>query len=162
MSGKKATVRKTPVRSSLKSNSQLLPLVHDGLGAVKKGDRGYLDEAIRSDFGDSIDIDAAFHQGHEQENRWDYLLGHSPTKALIAVEPHSAKQDEVTAIIKKKQGARAQIGPHLRDGAKIATWLWVASGPVHFADTEAVRRRLDQNGIKFVGKRVQVRHLPDA
>jgi hypothetical protein len=37
----------------------------------------------------------------------------------------------------------------------------VASGKVHFADTEKARLRLDQNGIKFVGTRVLAKHLPD-
>jgi 6-phosphogluconate dehydrogenase len=39
----------------------------------------------------------------------------------------------------------------LNPQARIAAWLWVASGKVHFADTEKVRRRLDQSGIEFVG-----------
>ena len=49
---------------------------------------------------------------------------------------------------------------HLREGARVTKWLWVASGEVHFANTERTRHRLDQNGIEFVGTRVAARHLP--
>ena len=76
---------------------------------------------------------------HEQANRWDYLLGHAPSGNVVAVEPHSAKQDEITTLINKRVAAREQMRGHLRDGARVAKWLWVASGKVHFANTEKTR-----------------------
>lgn len=155
---KKGT-KKTPVRSALRKDSTLLPLVADGLGAVKRTDRNYFDIAIRQTFVDSLDLDAAMQLGHEQSNRWDYLLGHAPSGNVVAVEPHSAKNDEITTVINKRIAAREQIKEHLRNGARIAKWLWVASGKVHFANTEKARRRLDQNGIEFVTK-VTAKHLP--
>ncbi len=132
----------------------------DGLGAVKSAHRDYLDVGIRQDFEDSLDVDAALRLDHEQENRWDYLLGHSPSGEIVAIEPHSAKHDEISTVIRKKAAARDQLKGHLRDGAKVAKWLWVASGKVHFADTEKARIRLDQNGIEFVGTKVMLKHLP--
>ncbi len=150
----------TPVRAALKNGSTLLASVVDGLGAVKTTHRGYFDEAIRSTFGDSLDLDAAMVVGHESESRWDYLLGHTQSAEVVAVEPHSAKHDEITTVIRKRTAARYQLRAHLRDGAQITKWLWVASGKVHFADTERVRRLLDQNGIEFVGTRVKAKHLP--
>lgn len=152
--------KKTPVRVALLLDSSLRPLVVDGLSAVKVAHRDYFEVAIRSAFADSLDLDEALQQGHEQENRWDYLLGHSPSGGVIAVEPHSAKQDEITTVIRKRAAAREQLKGHLRDGVLIVKWLWVASGKVHFADTEKVRRLLDQNGIEFVGTRVSSKHLP--
>jgi hypothetical protein len=130
------------------------------MGAVKDAHRDYFDQAVRADFEDSLDLDEALQAGHEQENRWDYLLGHKPSSEVVAVEPHSAKQDEISTVIKKRSDAREQLKPHLRDGARISKWLWVASGKVHFVDTEKARRRLDQNGIEFVGKKVMAKHLP--
>jgi hypothetical protein len=129
------------------------------MDAVEKSHRGYFDEAIRSSFADSLELDEAMHADHDQENRWDYLLGHSPSDEVIAVEPHSAKQGQITTVIRKRAAARAQLAEHLRDGARISRWLWVASGKVHFADTEKAKRELDQNGIEFVGTKVLAKHL---
>lgn len=151
---------KTPVRVALLVNSSLRPLVVDGLAAIKAAHRDYFEVAIRPVFADSLDLDEALKQGREQENRWDYLLGHSPSGDVVAVEPHSAKQDEITTVIKKRSAAREQLKGHLRDGVRVVKWLWVASGKVHFADTEKVRRLLDQNGIEFVGTKVAGKHLP--
>lgn len=151
---------KTPVRFALVVDSSLRPLVVDGLNAVKASHRDYFEAAIRPAFADSLDLDEALKYGHEQENRWDYLLGHSPSGDVVAVEPHSAKHDEVTTVIRKRSAAREQLKGHLRDGIRIVKWLWVASGKVHFADTEKARRLLDQNGIEFVGTKIAGKHLP--
>jgi hypothetical protein len=109
---------------------------------------------------DSLDLDEALRKGREQVNRWDYLVGHGPSGQVVAVEPHSARDGEIETVIKKRSAAREQLRAHLRDGAVISKWLWVASGTVHFAATERVARRLDQSGITFVGKMVMAKHLP--
>jgi hypothetical protein len=129
------------------------------LNAVKTAHRDYFDETIRPAFEDSLDLDEAMRPGREREYRWDYLMSHEPSDEVVAVEPHSAKQDEISTVIKKRSAAREHLRSHLRDGATILRWLWVASGRVHFADTEKARRRLDQNGIEFVGQRVMGKHL---
>ena len=134
--------------------------MQDGLGAVKAEHHAYLDEELRSEFADSLELDESLRAGREQENRWDYLLGHSPTAVVIAVEPHHATQDQISTIVAKKRAARDQLQSHLRPAALIMSWLWVASGKVHFADTEKARRRLDQHGIQFVGRKVLRKHLP--
>lgn len=158
----KQAAAKTPVRSALQKDSSLLPSVKDGIGAVESSHHTYFDASIRTTFADSLDIDQALRAGREQENRWDYLLGHAPSGQVVAVEPHSAKDDETERVIKKRSAAREQLRTHLRDGAMISRWLWVASGKVCFAATEKTARRLDQNGIEFVGKRVMAKHLPAA
>ena len=152
--------RKTPVRKALVENSALLPLVCDGMDAVETAHRNYFDTAIRSAFADSLELDEAVRKGREQENRWDYLLGHDPSGELVAVEPHSAKQDEITTVIKKRTAALQQLKEHFRDDVQVKRWLWVSSGKVQFADTEKARRRLDQSGIEFVGTKVAAKHLP--
>lgn len=156
----KKSTKKTPVKHALLKNSQFLPLVADGLGAVKNAHRNYFDSAIRDTFGDSLNLDEALEKGHEQENRWDYLLGHTPSGQIVAVEPHSAKQDEISTVIRKRTAAIEQLKDHLRDGARVSKWLWVASKKVHFANTENVKLRLDQNGIEFVGTQIKAKHLP--
>lgn len=150
----------TPVRQALKPKSFLQQVIKDGLKALQQEHRLYIDSPLRAEFGDSVNIDKAFLAEHEEENRWDYLLGHVPSGEVIALEPHSAKQSEVSTIIAKRKAARDHLQLHLEADARIAAWLWVASGNVHFADTEKVRRQLDQNGIQFVGKVVLRKHLP--
>jgi len=136
--------------------------VKNGLEAVKRSHRNYFAEAIRSAFADSLDLDQAMEVGHEQENRWDYLLGHTSSGRVIAVEPHSAKQDEIGTVIRKRQAALDQLKGHLRGGARVSKWLWVASGTVQFVKMEKARLRLDQSGIEFVGSKVLAKHLPAA
>ena len=164
----KKTAPKTPVRRVLREGSALLASVVDGLGVVKRAHHDYFDEAVRRDFADSLELDEAIRvernqrQDRNRENRWDYLLGHAPSGEVVAVEPHSAKEDEISTVIRKRSAAREQLKGHLRDGARVTKWLWVASGKVQFADTEKTRRQLDQNGIEFVGKKVMAKHLADS
>lgn len=150
----------TPVRRILKDTSPLQNVVMDGLGGVQDGDRDYIDTDIRRFFADSLDLDKAMKANHPEENRWDYLLGHRPSGKVIGLEPHSAKEDQVSTVIAKRTEAINQLREHLKPGGCIAAWLWVASERIHFADTEKARRRLDQNGIQFVGTKVLLKHLP--
>ncbi len=158
---KKAT-RKTPLRQAMIDTSSLQSSISDGLGAIQSTHKDYFDESIKTVFADSLELDEAVKKGREQENRWDYLLGHTSSGEIVAVEPHSAKQDEVSTVIKKRTAAREHLKGHLRDGVRIYKWLWVASGKVHFADTEKTKRLLDQNGVEFVGRKISSKHLPPA
>jgi hypothetical protein len=134
-------------------------MVEDGIGAVIAAHRHHFDELIRAAFADSLDIDKAFRQGREQENRWDYLLGHRPTGRIVGVEPHSAENSEIATVINKLEAARSQLQEHLRNGAFVSKWLWVASGRVQFAPMEKATLRLAQNGIEFVGRKITSKHL---
>jgi hypothetical protein len=143
----------------LRSDSTLQAVVRDGIDALK-GKRDILQEDIRPALGDSLDLDAALESDYPNDPRWDYLLGHTPSRKLIGVESHSAHTREVSVLIRKKQAALEQLRPHLRDGHSVDHWLWVASGNVQILDLDKARRRLDQHGITFVGRQVLARHLP--
>jgi hypothetical protein len=149
----------TPIRAALVEKSSLRTAVVDGFAAVEKSHRPLFEDSIRTRVADSLDLDAAIRPGHERENRWDYLLG-LDDQAIVAVEPHSAEEGEIPVLIKKLEAAKDQLRPHLKTTARIQAWLWVASGKVHFVDTEKVRRQLDQKGIRFVGTKVLPKHLP--
>lgn len=41
----------------------------------------------------------------------------------------------------------------------MAAWYWVASGRIDFAPHDKTITRLDQNGIQFVGSRLEAKHL---
>lgn len=115
---KKKAAPQTPVRRALRLDSALLSLVCDGLSAVKKAHRDYFDAGIRTAFADSLELDEAVRQDHDRENRWDYLLGHAGSGAVVAVEPHTARDGEISTLIKKRAAAREQLRGHLREGAR--------------------------------------------
>ncbi|MCG8556852.1 MAG: hypothetical protein MJD61_16445 [Proteobacteria bacterium] len=148
------------MRQALRSESSLQTDVNDGIGAVRKAYRTHLAKDTRAMFGDSLDLDSALQRAHPGQSRWDYLLGHSPSQQVLGLEPHSAKEDQVSTVIRKRRAAKQQLASHLKNGKRVTRWLWVASGKVQLADTERARRRLDENGIEFVGKQVKEKHLP--
>jgi hypothetical protein len=159
---KKEKAVKTPIRAALHIDSFLQECIKDGLGAVIRGHKGHFDGAVRSSFVDSLDIDEALKVGHEQENRWDYLLGHGETKQLIGIEPHSAENSEISTVIRKRRAALDQLQGHLREGVSVASWLRVASGRVQFSPLEKATLKLAENGIQFVGSKITNRHIPGA
>jgi hypothetical protein len=147
-------------KSALLGTSTLHAGIREGLGALEKTHKQLIDEKIRASFVDSLDIDEGLKKGNEQENRWDYLLGHGETSVVVGLEPHSAYTSEVSTVIAKKSSARKQLQGHLKPGSTIAAWFWVASGKVDFVPHEKVVRRLDQEGITFVGGMLRAKDLP--
>jgi len=139
--------------------SSLRARVEDGLDALTNPHKSRVDGRVRGAFADSLDLDAALRAQYPSDNRWDYLLGYGPSRSVIGLEPHSAKHDQVSTVIAKRRAALEHLRDHLKPGARIARWLWVASGRVDFADTEKTRLTLDQNGITFIGRRVLAKHL---
>lgn len=135
--------------------SALQEKVCDGLGALAKAHKQLIDDSLRPSFADSLEIDESLKQGNEQGNRWDYLLGHEASAVVVGLEPHSAYTREVSAVIAKKNAARQQLKRHLADAGKISAWFWVASGRVDFAPHDKVLRRLEQEGITFVGGKLR-------
>ncbi|MFY9259680.1 MAG: hypothetical protein WAO71_04130 [Gallionella sp.] len=158
---KKNVKNSTSVKTYLKEESALRFLVLKGLGAVEKSHHDYFDNTIRNDFVDSLDLDKAMLEGHEQENRWDYLLGHEPSGKVVALEPHSAEQGEIKTVIKKRDAAKRHLQEHKKEDVDIAKWLWVASGKVHFLAIEKTTFALSEKGIEFVGSKVRAKHLPE-
>jgi hypothetical protein len=149
----------TPIRAALCEESSLRRLVCDGLGALKSTDHKYLEPDLRPLFRDSLDLDAATASAHPQDNRWDYLLGHSPSGRVIGVEPHSARSDQVGTVIAKKVAASRHLQPHLQPKARVASWIWVAAGQVDILHLDRARLRLAQHGVQLVGKQLRAKDL---
>lgn len=150
----------TPIRKALRHGSTLKAHVRDGLGAVQNKDRGYIDESLRPTFDDSLELDAALQKGREQENRWDYLIGYGTPGTVVGLEPHSATTGEVSVVIKKRKAALQQLRPHLTANARVTAWFWVASGRIDLVPYEKKKLQLEQEGITFIGKALQKKHLP--
>lgn len=102
--------------------------------------------------GDSIDLDAATRDEFPEENRWDYVVSVPARSQLVGIEPHSARDDQISVVIAKKRHAAGYLRAHLQDGYRVARWLWLSRGPVGFGRMERARRLLDQNGIEFAGR----------
>jgi hypothetical protein len=148
----------TILSGAFKATSPLRGLVRQGIQALS--DTAVIAHDARGQFSQSIDLDASLAASHPSENRWDYLLGHQPSRLLVGIESHSAKQSEVSVVIAKREAAIRQVRPHMHPHASVAEWYWVSSGRVDFLNHEREVLKLMQNGITFVGRAVQTRHLP--
>lgn len=140
------------LKKSLKENSPLVDLVELGLGAFLNVDTKLVAESQRPRVGDSLNLDAATKEELPQENRWDYILSIPDIKKIVGIEPHSAKDNQVSVVVKKRKNAVEYLRGHLQDGIRVSTWYWVCHGRVSFSKTERARRILLQNGIKFEGR----------
>lgn len=142
------------LRAVLRPTSTLRKSVRPGVGALKKRDAQLIAEPERPRVGDSLDLDEATRSEYPEDPRWDYLLSIPGRSQIVAMEPHSARQSEVSSVIAKKKWAIAVLRNHLGPRHAVARWLWVSSGPVGFSRMDRERRRLDQHGIEFVGRKV--------
>jgi hypothetical protein len=147
-----------PVSRALEA-SYLAAEIRPGLQAVPNEPRRHIADSIRRDFADSLDLDAASRIRHPGDARWDYLLGHAPSSQVIGVETHSAETSQVTRVIQKRAASLVHLRDQLRAGHRVAAWYWAASGPVDFVPHEKTVIRLDENGIRFVGGRLEAKHL---
>lgn len=144
--------RPTHLKEALNEESPLRDLVETGMGAFTRGHGKLIAEEQRSRIGDSLDLDAASKSEHPQANRWDYIISIPDLQTFAGIEPHRAKDDEITVVIQKKEHADEYLRSHLRHGCRITKWFWVTEGRVSFSKMDRAHRRLDQRGVKFVGR----------
>lgn len=126
--------------------------VRAGMGAFIAEDRKLIALDQRPRIGDSLDLDEALRPGFPNANRWDYVFSVSDAKKLLAVEPHSAKDDEIRVVIAKKRNAADELRKHLKPQHHVSEWLWVSHGRTAFSKTEKASRQLAQEGIRYVGR----------
>ncbi len=151
-----------PLRAAIKEQSSLRQLVKAGVAALAKPHRGLMDDAVKVDVADSLDLDAALEAMHPQEHRWDYLVGLETTGKVVAIESHTATDKQVSVVIKKRAAAKRQLRAHLRDGVEPQAWIWVTEGQVGFAQTERAVLQLAQAGITFANRKILAKHLPES
>jgi hypothetical protein len=122
------------------------------IGGFTNVDVKLIAEDQRSRIGDSLNLDAATKDEHPEANRWDYIVSIPDLSECAGIEPHSAKDSEISVVIAKKKHATEYLRDHLQNGHRITRWFWVTRGTVSFSKMDRARRRLDQNGIAFVGR----------
>lgn len=147
-----------PVSRAL-TGSYLAASIRDGIQALPGDKRKHLAESVRSEFLDSIDLDEASRPQHPTDARWDYLLGHESSSCIVALEAHSAGTSQVSRVIQKRTASLRHLQGQLKPGCNVAGWYWAASGPVDFVPHERTVHRLSENGIQFVGGRLEAKHL---
>ena len=144
--------RRIHLRAALNENSRLRDLVQSGMAAFANVHFKLIAEDQRSRIGDSLDLDAASKLEDPESNRWDYIVSIPDLAEFVGIEPHSAKDSEISVVIAKKKHATQYLRSHLQNGCRITRWFWVSHGTVSFSKMDRARRRLDQNGIAFVGR----------
>jgi hypothetical protein len=117
-------------------------------------DRALIAPAERPKIGDSLNLDDALLREFPNANRWDYVFSVPAVGKLIALEPHTAKDSEISVVIAKKEHAAWQLREHLLPRFGISRWLWVSHRRNSFSRMERARRRLDQAGIEYLGRSV--------
>ena len=145
------------IREALVEDSSLALSVNCGIQALKKVDRSAVDEPLRTQFRDSLDLDTALATEYPNAPRWDYLLGHC-SSGIVALEIHPATASEVGAVIAKKEAAVSQLRDHLKPGHRVDRWYWAASGRAALGPGRS-RFQLAMAGIVFVGRRLLQTHL---
>ncbi|MBI2808770.1 MAG: hypothetical protein HYX68_27595 [Planctomycetes bacterium] len=144
--------RQTHLKAALNEESRLRDLVMAGMGAFAKVDLRLIAPDQRTRIGDSLDLDAASKDEYPQANRWDYIVSIPDLEEFVGIEPHSAKDSEISVVIAKRKHATQYLRKHLQDGYRVTRWLWVSHGKVSFSKMDKARRSLDQNGIAFEGR----------
>src|SRR5437867_3754078 len=118
----------TLLTSALHAVSPLRAAVRNHLDALSAADAALIALSERPKVGDSINLDAAMRPAFPQANRWDYLMSVPTLHHIIGLEPHSAKDSEISVVIAKKQCASAYLRNHLRPSNRVARWFWVCTG----------------------------------
>jgi hypothetical protein len=147
-----------PVFRALKG-SYLAAAIRGGTQAISGDKRKHIEESVRPEFVDSLNLDEATRERHPNDARWDYLLGHAACSRVVALETHSAETSQVSKVIQKRTASLRHLQDQLAPGHQVAEWYWVASGRVDFVPHEKTMLRLSENGIRFVGGRLEARHL---
>ena len=140
--------------AALQPASTLLPSVQNGMDAFLARDKSLIAVSERTKIGDSLNLAEALRRDFPNANRWDYVFSVPSVSKLIALEPHSAKDSEISVLIAKKKHAAAQLRRHLQPRYRVSQWLWVSHRRTSFSRMEQATRRLAQEGIKYLGRSV--------
>ena len=144
--------KKVSVLAACEARSHLRAHVRAGLTALNTADIELIHLPERQRVGDSLALDEATRAEQPSAHRWDYVVSIPATGELVGIEPHSARDAEISVVIQKKKNAAEYLSAHFVVGHRVARWIWVTRGRVGFSKMERARRLLDQNGIWFAGR----------
>ena len=141
----------------------------NGIQALNKGHRKYMECSDANRLTGSIDLDAALRQvpEHASASRWDYGIGYRPKREpeqAVWVEVHSANTSQVSVVLRKLQWLRDWLNGDDAEQLKQMTdaadsgirFVWVASNGVKILKNSPQSRRLSMSGIGNPVPRLQL------
>lgn len=143
------------VSAALGPGSTLLRSVWTGKQALERSHARRVREDTRTAV-DSLDLDEALRETHPRARRWDDLVGVRGVTELVAIEVHTAIDKNAREVVEKKRAAQEQLREHLRPGAHVGRWIWLASGSNGFTRTGRAARMLAQSAIEFCPREVDL------
>lgn len=108
-----------PVSRALKG-SYLAAAIQEGTQAIPGDNRKHIEESVRPEFVDSLNLDEATRERHPNDARWDYLLGHALSSRVVALETHSAETSQVSKVIQKRTASLLHLQDQLATGQHAA------------------------------------------
>jgi len=140
------------LKTALHTDSTLQRDLKSGIGALSQVDARLIAESERTKVGDSVDLDSSMKREFPDANRWDYIISLPTQSKIVGLEPHTARDSEISVVIAKKKHALQYLRSHFRDGYHVAKWFWISHGSVSFSKMDRAYRLLNQNGIAFAGR----------
>ena len=131
---------------------------HKGLWALKAIDADHISSTHPRELAGSADVDTALAVTLPNAHRWDYVVGTSAGKTVIAhwIEVHPASSTKNIAEVERKLVWLAgwlrgnPLAPYPKDV------VWVASGKSTFNTRSPSIKALAAKGCRFVGGHLQL------
>jgi len=132
-----------------------------GLQALKRVDAERITCTKPRDLTGSVDVDSALCQAFPDKPRWDYVVGikhDQSSDRAIWIEVHPASSTgEVNVVIAKLRWLKSWAADAAPDLLSLTReYVWIATGSVTFSQASPQRRRLANEGIRFVGSRYNI------
>jgi hypothetical protein len=147
-------------RTAVEATEGLGAAYRPGLQALRNSDRDKIRCTNTWRLAGSVDLDRALSSSRPNDPRWDYGIAVSRSRDSDTVtwaEVHPASSTHLQAVLNKFAWLQQWLtasAPLLR---KISVeYVWVASGRVHIPNNSPHRKRLSAEGIRFVGRLLQL------
>jgi len=148
-------------KQAVLSTPALANAYRPGLQALKRADAERITCTKPRDLAGSVDVGSALCKAFPNKPRWDYAVGIKydlTSDRAIWIEVHPASSTgEVNTVISKLHWLKtwaADAAPNLLRLTR--EYVWIATGSVAFSQDSPQRRRLANEGIRFVGTRYNI------
>jgi hypothetical protein len=124
-------------KQAVENTPELEDAYRAGLQALSGADKQHVDAEDTRRLRGSANVDVALAEGHPNDPRWDYAIGHQPInrdgEVIYWIEIHPASGGEITVVLTKLawlKGWLRQSAPDLH--ALPRAFVWVSSGKTTF------------------------------
>jgi hypothetical protein len=148
-------------KQAVESTSELSDKYREGLQALERKDKKYIECADPRIIVGSIDLDEALRKDYPQDPRWDYGIGaeiDTNDDRIVWLEVHPASTATVTAVIAKQVWLKKWLQESAHELKRMpARYVWVASGKVAIVQHANQVKRLASLGIVFAGTKYKIK-----